>query len=182
MKVSWIASPWCNAQPDPSRRRVKPPPSHRAGLVGLGRLLKEAEGDRYSPAAVPVTAETLHALGDALLRIARGEDARHVFAQTATRGRQSRALEQQQIGAAYWLELLKGSTESAAVARAANHFPEMKLTRATVRQYAKPHARDHVRFMARHAEVTATRSPEQIAETVSRLLRRIERGAKRGTW
>lgn len=184
MKVSWVASPWTNTESGPKTRR--PSPQHRAGLIGLARLLKASEGDVYSPAQVPLPAITLHALGDALMRVVNGEDARHVFCQTGARGRSERRLEQQHVGRIYWFELLKGSSEAEAVKSAAawysRKFSGKPLTRSSVRQYAKKYARVEIESMSRNASLRKLLTPEQIAANREKLLKRIERGAKRGTW
>lgn len=177
--------PWGNSEPDRSPRRVRPDNEIRSGLYGLARILKDAVGDWNGPATVPTPAPVLHALGEALHRIANGEDARHVFGQNARQGRQSLKLERGTVAAIYWHEQVKGATATEAAKRAATHAAEhfgMKLTQATVRQYAKRNARVYILGASKNPAVTSARPAEVIAATQAKLLARSAKGTKRGRW
>lgn len=95
MKLRMVGA-WGDTSPDPGKRRVKP--EGYGALDKLGQALAAADGV-YASATVPIAAVDVQALGKALRRIAKGEDARHLFAQIVTPGRQSASQEQAAVAA-----------------------------------------------------------------------------------
>jgi hypothetical protein len=137
-----LVGPWVNATT--GRAHVRP--EGAGALDFLGRSLEATQGDPLGPGTVNVSAADLRALGRALRRVASGEDARHVFAQTragyATFQRQRKGT----IAYLYWRTLAEvlaagavseGDAKRQAIARAQRQFPHSGIDGRTVTRYAR---------------------------------------------
>ena len=128
-------------------RRARPElaqPVGASALDALGAALEAARGD-FASSQVELAADNLHVLGRTLRRIAAGEDARHVFAQTRPAHRASDRLRRSAIAAAYWRALAEGlaaglpdlQAKHAAVEHAQQHFVDEQITAARVLRVAR---------------------------------------------
>lgn len=136
-------------------------PQGWAALDWLGQALEQSQPDG-KVTRVSVAAIDLQALGRSLRRIAGGEDARHVFAQSKVGHRQDDNPTNQAIAMIYWAtlaQLLHDGTMSEpaakreAIARAQRRYPRKTLDAATVTRYARKW-RDKLMPLLNHMEST----------------------------
>ena len=138
-----LVGPWGNREAVPERN----PPEGAGALDFFGKALEAATGGP-STATVAISVRDVQALGRALRRVAAGEDARHVFAQTRAgydlRERQRKGT----IALLYWrtlAELLEAGRVSEreakrqAITRAQRRFPRRTIDDASVAKYARAH-------------------------------------------
>ena len=142
-------------QPGPHYRR----PQNFFQLEWIAKQLESTRGEPNDRGEVDLAAGDLRILGQALRRIAGGEDARHIFGQRATRGAQDDRVRNQTVAFVYLHQLASGLAAGAserqavrsAAERAQRKFPDKKLDAATVRRYATKY-RDGILTTLRHME------------------------------
>jgi hypothetical protein len=136
------------------------PPKFAGALDAFGAALEAATGDTGST-QIELDVYNLRALGSALRRIAAGEDARHVFAQTRPGHRASERLRNSTVAGVYWQTLAEGlaadlsdlEAKSAATARAQAHFDGERITAARVERVARTYRDVWMRvFETQHAK------------------------------
>jgi hypothetical protein len=123
-------------------------PEGFGALDFIGKALEAAQGDDLGPGAVNLSTMDLRALGRSLRRVAAGEDARHVFAQTRDGYTTFERLRRGTIAHLYWRTLAEvlatgdvteREAKRLAIARAQKQFPDRDLDAASIVRYASTH-------------------------------------------
>jgi len=119
-----------------SKRRLRPDNAQLLDTFGRALAHFAKTGDRAKLDACGLSTAVV---AEAIIAIARGEDAREVFRQTGQRGRQSEAAINRTRAYVYWLARARNPADVAsAVSAAQAHF-----------EYLRPPARDAVARVAR---------------------------------
>lgn len=113
-------------------RRLRPQEWGQLDSLG-GLLQKTMPGDAGAVVPGPgrQRATELQALGDMLRRIARGEDAREVFGQISTGGRQNEVVFNFTRAVVYWRTRARGGTPAEALDAARDYFTDLPRPRVT---------------------------------------------------